>query len=1027
MNRSDTVRNAGPRGWPRVPIVRLQVKYRAWRYLVFSGRLAVVAGLALLAPIVLCRAAELGQELGRPETEAGQARLLLAAPPGDVTWLTHVTVSRSGLASSLDDLMPRLHAAGHRLMVTVDPLAPGSLVPPGAGESVVTDWAAELRHGMARLGAQVVAVAPGLGRGHGPRDARWDAFVLKQAAVAVRAALPGAQVVLPLPGGPGQDDWLAALYSQGVEPYVDVWALQLQPGEPVPGDDELRLLNLTRLRLDPGAPFWVLGLPADQTGVDSIPALVGRLATAGVGALTFRVGDNAAAAAGLEHLRAVLPQAATAMRSTPPRFQSLDGQPVAEVQAWSFFDAERSRVEVLVVPTAPPPAFLQMILPTFDVSTPALVDLATGARRDLGGGLPDRRNNRTLLTLTDVTGPVVIDYERFATPGIGREDVEVGRVRDPSVEEILARHQEVAVASAARVESVLADARIDFHYTVAGSGASIDVAYDSHYMWDKETGAEFEYVAMYINGARWTREKMPDLPLIQPEKVLTPPLKIAMGRQYAYRLEGRARVGGRPAWRISFKPRDATATRYGGTAWIDRETYRLLKQSVVQTGLQAPVLASEETTLYAANAVPGGGQAYLPRRTTGQQQWNVAGTNFLVNREVRFTNIRINEPDFSEQRQAAYASPHQILRDTDKGLRYLVPAADGERVVSDEVRTRSLFLVGGGFHNEALDSPIPFIGIDYFDYDFLGRGQQINLFLAGAANLITWADPALGHSRLDLSADLSLVGFASADRFFVEGVEREGAEIKSRSQALSVTLGVPLGRFLKFRGTYGLRYENFQAGEDMAADFIQPEDTLIQSGNLELQWNRRGFTATADVTGSYRVDWEVWGDPGVGSDLIGSRVVDFSDDHQDYTRWSFSLSQDIFLKAFQKLRLSATWLDGSDLDRFSRYQFSFFGEKLRLRGFSGSGVRFDQGVLARLRYTFNLADVVTFDAGVDHGRVENLVGGEGYQDHTGIGFAGKFLGPWGLIVKVEYGYALRSDIDAVEGEQEVQLLFLKIF
>jgi hypothetical protein len=368
-----------------------------------------------------------------------------------------------------------------------------------------------------------------------------------------------------------------------------------------------------------------------------------------------------------------------------------------------------------------------------------------------------------------------------------------------------------------------------------------------------------------------------------------------------------------------------------------------------------------------------------------------------------------------------------MLRDTQEGLRYLEPAADGERVVTESVRARSLFLVGGGFYNEAVDFPIPFIGLDYFDYDFRGRGQQVNLFLAGAANLLTWADPALGRSRLDLSADLSLVGFATTDRFFVAGEEREDAEIKSRSQSLSVTLGVPLGRFLKFRGTYGLRYENFQAGEDMAGDFIQPQDTLVHSADLDLQLNRRGFTATADMRGFRRVDWELWGDPNPGSDLVDSRVGDFSADFQDYALWSFSVSQDFFLKEFQKVGLSAIWLDGSDLDRFSRYQFSFFGEKLRLRGFSGSGVRFDQGVLARVRYTFNLADVVTFEAGIDHARVENLPADEGYQDHTGIGVAGKFLGPWGLIIKLEYGYALRSDIKAVEGEQEAQLLFLKIF
>ena len=46
---------------------------------------------------------------------------------------------------------------------------------------------------------------------------------------------------------------------------------------------------------------------------------------------------------------------------------------------------------------------------------------------------------------------------------------------------------------------------------------------------------------------------------------------------------------------------------------------------------------------------------------------------------------------------------------------------------------------------------------------------------------------------------------------------------------------------------------------------------------------------------------------------------------------------------------------------------------------------------------------------------------------AGLRIAGKFVGPWGLLIRLEYGYALRSDIPAVQGEQEGQLLFLKIF
>jgi hypothetical protein len=78
-------------------------------------------------------------------------------------------------------------------------------------------------------------------------------------------------------------------------------------------------------------------------------------------------------------------------------------------------------------------------------------------------------------------------------------------------------------------------------------------------------------------------------------------------------------------------------------------------------------------------------------------------------------------------------------------------------------------------------------------------------------------------------------------------------------------------------------------------------------------------------------------------------------------------------------------------------------------------------------YTFNVADVVSFNAGLDYGRVRSSLTDEGFQNHGGIGLAGEFLGPWGLIMRLQYGLAVVSDVEAVEGEQEIQLLFLRIF
>jgi len=425
--------------------------------------------------------------------------------------------------------------------------------------------------------------------------------------------------------------------------------------------------------------------------------------------------------------------------------------------------------------------------------------------------------------------------------------------------------------------------------------------------------------------------------------------------------------------------------------------------------------------------IPEGGVVHYVDRIDGQQTWNTAGLSLVVYSEVRFENIRINTPEFVSEREAAWATDDQILRETDQGLRYLVKTKDGERQIQEKPVSRSLLLLGGLFYNEAVDFPIPFAGVNYFDYDFRGRGQQMNVFLAGAANFFTFADPTAFGTRADASIDVGLILFASRDRYFVDGVEQAGVEVKNRPQGLSATLGHPLGEFVKVTGRYDLAYDSYGRGDDTSPAFVMPQDTFTHSVGGRFLFLRKGFTLTADGRFFRRTDWAPWGDPDPSSSAVGSRLVDYDPDDRDYTRWSVSASQDAFFKAFQKVRFAAAWLDGADMDRFSQYQFGFFSEGQRVRGFSGSGIRFDEGGLFHAGYTFNVADVVSFSAGLDYGRVRSSLTGEGFQNHGGFGLAGEFLGPWGLIMRLQYGLAVSSDVEAVEGEQEIQLLFLRIF
>ncbi|MDH3284446.1 MAG: hypothetical protein OEQ13_06860, partial [Acidobacteriota bacterium] len=98
----------------------------------------------------------------------------------------------------------------------------------------------------------------------------------------------------------------------------------------------------------------------------------------------------------------------------------------------------------------------------------------------------------------------------------------------------------------------------------------------------------------------------------------------------------------------------------------------------------------------------------------------------------------------------------------------------------------------------------------------------------------------------------------------------------------------------------------------------------------------------------------------------------------------------------------------------------------RVRGFGGSGIRYDRGTLVNVEYEFNLKEIVRFDADIDHAVVQELQDGR-TSNHTGIGFAASFPGPWETLIRLDVGYALESDIKEIEGDTEFLLVVLRLF
>jgi hypothetical protein len=331
---------------------------------------------------------------------------------------------------------------------------------------------------------------------------------------------------------------------------------------------------------------------------------------------------------------------------------------------------------------------------------------------------------------------------------------------------------------------------------------------------------------------------------------------------------------------------------YRGKVWIDARTFALLRRDSVQLNLKGDTLSNVQSELH--SPVPGRTDVFLPLEIKGQQVFSTAGRTTAIEGLVKLTNVEINPADFEARRKAAYASDLQMIRDTERGMRYLVPdsARPGERVVEEKVSKKSTFGLAGGFYDDSLDFPIPLLGIQHFNFDLWGKGKQLSVFFGGALLTTNYTDPSLGGGRFDLGADLFAVAFPFGDVAYRDGKEVPGEKIKHLPAIFQINLGRPLGPYVKTSLGIFTRWDNFQRDPDTASNFITPVDTFTDGAELRLVGNYKGFNATA-VGGYYRRrDWRLWGDPD---------TTEFDPRHRDYLKYQLALSKDQYFPGFRKL------------------------------------------------------------------------------------------------------------------------------
>lgn len=841
-----------------------------------------------------------------------------------------------------------------------------------------------------------------------PKDPREYAFLVKRASVALLGADPEARVLVgPIPA---DSNWLQAFYAEEVAAYFD--GLILEGG----GDGNAEAIASIQ-GLDPGRPIvGIRPIPAAEAGL--LPAEAARESARGFALSLFDARGRQPEE--LENLLAPLGILAAEFAGD----LALDsGLTVAgPVESWAFVRGEDLSLRLVALT---PPDVDELTLELRDPSLRAAERvLADGSSIRLGGV---RRTSRGLEVRVANPRPVeILRIDRMPIEeesGVA-EKLTVAADRQPTVEEILRRLQAAEDRQRQRLRHYEARNATTLRFQAAQGVQAIEATFEGAIYVRQGEPYDWAWQNFFVNGVRWRGEKIPELPLIQPEKAATLPLEIALTRDYRYRLEGEEVARGRRCWVVGFDPAgDGPPGRslFRGRVWIDQELFVRVRTRAVQLGLEGDVLSNEETVEFFPVDEAGNGTGwtpdsfFLPLRTTGQQLYSVLNTATVVEREVVLSEVRINQDDFDRHRAATMASKATMVRDTAQGLRYLV-AQEGsdERVVKEGFDTSKLFALGGVFYDESLDYPLPLAGVNYFDLAFRGTPErQLNAFFGGVLGIVSYADPRLFGTRFDFGADFFAFAVRTSDQLYRNGVEQPREEVRERPVRMTLNLGHPLGSFAKLTASYQLGWTSYARGEETSGAFAIPEDHLTHRGSLTLQASRNGYRA--QIAGNYhqRSRWEPWGFPG---------NPEYDPAARSYLTWEANLAKNWYLPKFRKFGLELNYSGGSDLDRFSKYQFGIFGGN-RVHGYQIGKVRAEEALGLHATYGFQLGGLLRLDAVADAAWASDPVSGLERELLAGAGVQGSILGPWQTLISMDIGLALAGPDDGFT----VYLVILKLF
>ncbi len=847
-------------------------------------------------------------------------------------------------------------------------------------------------------------------------DPKARSYLLRKAAAGARATAPQARIAFA--AGPVEHGGLAPrdvkqLFSEEIAAYVDF--VGVTPlARPAPGEVRVAVDDMSF-----GKPALVDLDFSDVHSPGALLAAAARLAPENVPFAAATPGWPPAGDAALERFARLLDgdfgpdsRAATASAAS------------GEALDVFRFVARTDLGGVILIPGTSPAAHVpsgtfSLTLDETAYASAEVFELATGASKKFE--VP-ARSVPTRLSLSLGNGPLgvrLVAREKLASE-IAKASVGVAVTRGLTADEILARHQAWRAARDARWKTLTARSTMSMRFRFAELNNTFDLALAGPFFYEKGGSYDWAWREAYFNGVRWKGKKIPELPLLQPEKVSDMPLALTFDDAYAYTLAGEDTVNGIPCWALDFTPRAASSDKplYAGRVWVAKADFAAIRTRTRQLNLTAEIQAVDEVSDFGEVPAPDGGPPLrLPTHTTGQWILKTFSRTTVVERESTLSDVRLDPPGFVAERQAAFASPDVMVRDTEKGVRYLEKTKEGGRVVTSDTKRTHLFGVGGVFYDSSFDYPLPLLGIYYVDLDFHKRHEQLQVFFGGVLLAASYNQPRLFGTAIDAGVDVFGIAIRGSDALFVDGTEDKLQRVKSRSFAGNFKAGIPLGRHVKISATLGEIHRDFAADDtETSPTFVIPSDHWVTRVEGQAVWDFRGWALSGRLAWNKRSSWDPWGFTG---------NPDYAPGKDEYRTYSLQLSKDFHLPRFQRIQASLSYLGSDNTDRFSKYSFGFFGGT-SLRGFRSGALRAEEAVTSRFAYGYVFGDVLRLEVVYDDARVKDLAAGLDWAYFSGAGLSGEVPGPWSTLVRFDAGTPVAGRNRGQTGVV-LSLTFLKIF